>query len=1200
MNLFLSFLAFEIKFRLKSVSTYVYFFALGLVAFLSVSTEDWFSVVGPGRVMLNGPYATLRLDIELCLFGILLLAGVFGPAILRDFQQDTYQLLFTKPISKFAYLGGRWFGSFVVSIFIFGGIIFGEVLGSFAPWADHARILAVTPNLLGVYLQIFFDIPVLQIFFVGSLFFMVAALTRNMVIVYLQGVALFAVYLILLVSVVSTQSLDLFKPSLADPIGIVLIRGITRYWTVVEQNSLLPAWHGVFLYNRLIWTGVGAICLIATYTLFPMGAEALAGARASKKKRVEEVPEGPPRPRFHVALPATHQIFNSATTLRQFVSLTRLRMRNIFREVPFWGIAGIMVINVMSGAHFAGRLREANVWPVTALMVQTVEGSSLLFFYIVATMYAGELVWRERDTHFQQVHDALPIGEWIDWGSKFVALCAVELAMLAGVLLCGIVSQTLAGYYNFELAQYIKELFGVTFLSVATFCLFALFVQSLVTNKYLGHAIAVAAVLIPGFMITGDLLDRLYLFNTNTDYTYSDMNGYGHFLPGLFWSLTYWLFWSLLLASIGMAFSPRGTDTTWRHRFINARQRFPRLAPLSALFAVVIAGIGTWFFYNTHVLNQFRTPKDDRHLRAAYEKAYKRYQTFPQPKIISVDSAVSIYPERRSFDATGVFVLLNRTAGPIQDIHVTDSKESLYDASFDRPSTITLDDRKLRYRIYRLSKPLASGEQTKMRFHVGYQSHGFRNNGELPELAYNGTFFDQEYFPFIGYNRNVEIDNPVRRREEHLGPLQELAQRGDPYYTDVNLFSPDSDWLTYHAVVSTSGDQIALSPGYLRRKWQQEGRNYFEYSMGNTKTLDFYDFNSARYAVKSVPYEGVNIEVYYHPGHPYDVDDMIASSKAGLDYFQKNYGPFQFRQYRVLEYPRYRAFAQSFPNTIPFSEAIGFIGRVEKPEDIDMTYFVTAHELAHQWWAHQLIGAQVKGSNMMSESLAEYSALRVMEKKYGEANMRKFLRHELDGYLRGRTGEVRHEPPIVLVENEPYVWYQKGSLVFYALSDYIGEDKLNAALKSLLDKYRFAGPPYPDTRDLVSALRAATPADLQYLITDMFENITLYDNKVNTAEVTETPDHKFKVHMVVSAKKLRADGAGNETPLPLHDLIEVGVFSGTKDHEKPIHTEKRWFSQESTSIDFVVDQKPTRAGIDPYSKLIDRNPEDNTMDVEKK
>jgi ABC-2 type transport system permease protein len=96
---------------------------------------------------------------------------------------------------------------------------------------------------------------------------------------------------------------------------------------------------------------------------------------------------------------------------------------------------------------------------------------------------------------------------------------------------------------------------------------------------------------------------------------------------------------------------------------------------------------------------------------------------------------------------------------------------------------------------------------------------------------------------------------------------------------------------------------------------------------------------------------------------------------------------------------------------------------------------------------------------MMSESLAEYSALRVAQKKYGEAQMHKFLSHELDGYLRGRSNETRKEPPLGQVQREAYVWYQKGSLVLYALSDYIGEDKLNLALRNFLMQYRYANAP---------------------------------------------------------------------------------------------------------------------------------------------
>jgi hypothetical protein len=517
------------------------------------------------------------------------------------------------------------------------------------------------------------------------------------------------------------------------------------------------------------------------------------------------------------------------------------------------------------------------------------------------------------------------------------------------------------------------------------------------------------------------------------------------------------------------------------------------------------------------------------------------------------------------------------------------------------------------YTVYELATPLPPGDKLDINFNVGYTSRGFKDGNERPELAYSGTFFDSSYFPTIGYDNNIELDDPRRRREEHLPEQELLPHRGDPVGTVTNLFTPSSDWITYRTTVSTSDSdseghsQIAISPGYLTREWNENGRHYFSYDMGDVKTLDFYAFISARYNVKREMYEGaanpIAIEVYHIPAHAYDVDDMIAASKAGLAYYEKNFSPFQFRQYRILEFPRYRSFAQSFPNTVPFSEGIGFIGRLEKPTDIDFTYFVTAHELGHQWWAHQLIGGRVEGSNMLSETLAEYSALMVMKQKYGSDSMHRFLKHELDQYLRGRAGEIRRERPVVLVQNEPYVWYQKGGQVMYTLADYIGEDKLNLALHNFLMQYRYANAndsqsgPYPDTRQLVDALRTQTPPELQYYITDAFESIVLYDNKAVTATVTQTPDKRYKVTLTVQARKLKSDGSGNETPMALNDYIDIGVFTGKKDEEKPLYLKKEKITEANDVFEIVVDQMPTRAGIDPYNKLIDRIPDDNLIDI---
>ncbi len=1217
MTMFREFFTFELKFRFKSLSTYVYFAVWFAFSFLDIAAEN-FGPVGSsnGKVLLNGPYANIYNDIGISFFGIIVIAAIFGTSILRDFQRDTVQILFTKPISKVAYLGGRWAGSFVATVFAFSGLLFGEFFGTLAPWADHARI---APNHLSWYLQPFFSIVVFQIFFLGSLFFLVAALSRKIFIVYLQGAAIFVLYLIGIAIFSATRSLEHFWSAILDPVGFLYHDAITRYWTVVERNTLLYSWsvhsaNGVFLYNRLLWGSIGLLSLIALWRFFPMSVEALT-ARSSGKRaalaREQDLAEVAPRRSLVAAkLPTARQVFGSATTLRQLASLTRLRVSNIVHEVPFWGLAILMAGIAINNGHYAGRVAEQNVWPVTYLMLQSVEGGAILFLYIVAALYAAELIWRERDTHFDGIHDALPISETTDWFSKLFALCFVELVLLAITGLCGILMQTVAGYYNYELGQYAKELYVVTFPQVLTFALLSLFIQTVVSNKFIGYGIIIGIFVITPILFSFGWENTLYLFGNTPPYTYSDMNGYGHFVPGLFWSITYWLSISCVLAVISIALARRGADDAWPARFRLAAQRAPRLIPAAALFLLVAIGSGAWYFYNGHVLNEYLTAQDRRDISANYERDFKKYEHLAQPKIIAVDANIDIFPERRSFSGTGHFVLQNKTAQPISQVHITNSQQSVSHVRFDRPFRVIYTSPRALYTIYQLDTPLAPGDKLDLTFNVGYTSRGFKDGNERAELAYSGTFFDSSYFPTIGYDVSVELDDPRRRREEKLPEQELLPHRGDPAGSVTSIFTPQSDWISYRTTVSTSDDQIALSPGYLTRNWHANGRHYFSYDMGDVKTLDFFAYVSARYDVKREMYQGVtnpiSIEVYHTPAHVYDVDDMIAASKAGLAYYEKNFSPFQFRQYRILEYPRYRTFAQSFPNTVPFSEAIGFIGRVEKQTDIDFAYFVTAHELGHQWWAHQLIGGRVEGSNMMSETLAEYSALMVMQQKYGRDNMHRFLKHELDRYLRGRAGETRRERPVVLVQNEPYVWYQKGGQVMYTLTDYIGEDKVNLALHNFLMQYRYANAndsqsgPYPDTRQLVEALRAQTPAELQYYITDAFENIVLYDNKVVSATVTPTADHKYKVTLSVQARKMRSDGSGNESAMPLHDLIDIGVFSGKKDEEKPLYLQKVWLTEPTRTFEIVVGQPPTRAGIDPYNKLIDRNSDDNMMDVSKR
>jgi ABC-2 type transport system permease protein len=376
MRQFLEFFLFELKIRFKSISTYVYFVIWLVFSFLCVSSENFGGIAsGNGKVFVNGPWANSSNDISASFFGIIIVAAIFGTSILRDFQRDTTQILFTKPISKFAYLGGRWLGSFVVTVFVFFALVPGEMLGTLAPWADHTRI---APAPLSWYLQPFFSIIVVQIFFLGSLFFLVGALSRRVFVVYLQGAAVLALYLFYAGAFISTRSLNRFWPSIFDPVGLLLSDGISRYWTVVDKNTLLFSWsphvaQGLFLYNRLLWCGFGVLTLAALWAFFPMSLEALTARASSRRARLAAEQDDeirPVRTLVTTRAPLVQQIFGPATTWAQYWSLTRLRMRNIVRDIPFWVLLILMAGLSCSNGRYAGKFEGENVWPVTYLMLR--------------------------------------------------------------------------------------------------------------------------------------------------------------------------------------------------------------------------------------------------------------------------------------------------------------------------------------------------------------------------------------------------------------------------------------------------------------------------------------------------------------------------------------------------------------------------------------------------------------------------------------------------------------------------------------------------------------------------------------------------------------------------------------------------------------------------------------------------------------
>ncbi|MBV8465972.1 MAG: hypothetical protein JO218_08505, partial [Burkholderiales bacterium] len=702
---------------------------------------------------------------------------------------------------------------------------------------------------------------------------------------------------------------------------------------------------------------------------------------------------------------------------------------------------------------------------------------------------------------------------------------------------------------------------------------------------------------------------NLYTFAGMPDAPYSDMNGYGHFLPGRLWFAFYWLLFCIAALIKAQAFWVRGIAPSWGARVQGAVRQLRGPSGIAlAGFGLAWIGCGAWIYYNTNVLNDY-VPSDvamDR--QANYEKQFRKYKGLPQPRITDIRANVDIYPERRAVDLSGHYRLVNKTGAPIDTLYV--QMDPQYPAILSNlPAYKTeLADKDSGFHILKLVQPLAAGAAIDMDFKVEVRNPGFTNTsgvsgfgGNALNVNYNGTFFNnQNYFPHLGYQSNAELPDRNERRKRGLGEPMRMAKLEDERARSNNDISNDADWISYETTVSTSADQTAVAPGYLQESWEKGGRRYFHYKM-DRPMLSFFSYLSADWQIKKSEWHGLPIQVYYDAKHGYNVDRMIEATQKALDYYTANFGPYQHKQVRILEFPRYASFAQSFANTIPFSEDIGFIADLRNKDDIDYVYYVTAHEVAHQWWGHQVIGADVQGGSMLMESMAQYSAMMVMEKTYGREHMRRFLRFELDGYLRGRGGERIEEQPLYRVESQDYIHYRKGALVFYRLRDEIGEAPLNRALKRFVQDKAYQNAPYTTSKEMLDYIRAETPADKQQLVTDLFEKIVFYDNRVVEANAVKRKDGKWDVTMKLHLRKYETDGQGKESSRSYDEPVEIGVFAkaadGKEDHEKVLMLDKRKLTGEEPTVTVTVAEEPYEVGVDPFNILIDRVPSDNRKTV---
>jgi ABC-type transport system involved in multi-copper enzyme maturation permease subunit len=1124
------------------------------------------------------------------MFGMLVTAAFFGEAAVRDVEVEMDGLLFTAPVGRSEFLGGRFLGSLVVNALVIVAIPLGILV---ATWIASTGAEEVGPIRLAAHIEPYFTLQLPNLVLVGAVLFTIGMFARQTLPVYLGAIAFFIGYVVLLNHVNRIDSPTL--ATLVDPLGAATLMELTQYWTEAERNTRLVGLPAALAWNRALWLAVAAAVLALLFGTFRF-AHAEEGGRRRWRRTV--APALTSERSWPVTIPRAQGYFGAGSAIRQTLAVARNELAGAVASRWFFVVLAACVgLILLWGWNVGETVFDTSTWPVTLLIVEEVLSSrSGPLLPVLIALYAGELVWKERAAGTGPIVDATPVPEGAMLAGRFLALVALIVAFQVATMIGGLLIQALQGYTNFELGLYLRVVFGMKLLDYAILAALAMTIHVVVNHKYLGHILVLVGILAPPLLrLAGLVRDNLLLYGRDPGWLYSDMNGFGPFAAPFVWFKLYWVGWAMLLLVGAVLFWVRGHEGGMRRRLRQARERFAgRVTAAAGLAIVPILAFGGFIFYNTHVLNSTAGEREAR--QAEYEKRYRRYADVVQPTIESAQLRVEIYPDESAVDLRGSYGLVNQTDVAIDSVHVfLDPDVEARSLSLDRAAETVLMDEEVGYRIYDLERALEPGDSLRLAFDVGFRQRGFPNSDIPTEVVANGTSFNRTRMPIIGYQPLFELSDDEARQRFGLTTRPPTPGPEDVAAAKQRWSIHDSDLVRVDAIIGTAVDQIAVTPGVLRRSWAENGRRYFHY-VTETPIAFGGSVASAKYDVLEDRWNDVALRIFHHPAHTVNLERMVRGMKAALDYLTGQFGPYPYSDLRIVEIPRYGGFGSAHPHTIAFTEDV-FFSRVREGQ-VDQPFYGTAHEVAHTWWGGLVRGAGVRGAGFLSESLANYSAMMVTEKTYGPEAARRVYEFQMERYFLGRA-EFSREVPVLQVEDQPYIAYRRGAIALYTLRDLLGEEAVNGALRRYFEKYRDAGPPYPTSLDLYDELRAVTPDSLDGLLEDLFATVTLWDVRTEEAIIEPAGSGEYQVTLTVGAKKVRADSVGNETDVPMDEWIEIGVFAAGEGDAlgDPLYLERHRIRRGEQTIRITVPREPARAGIDPYRKLIDRQRDDNVLAV---
>jgi hypothetical protein len=884
-----------------------------------------------------------------------------------------------------------------------------------------------------------------------------------------------------------------------------------------------------------------------------------------------------------------------------FKSQLKIELTGVFKSLSFMAILLVWIVLVVIQIYSwidEGGVYNDSFYPTTDLMIYLIGMLTSPLPYlgiILIILYSSELIWREHNLKFNGIIGGTPATNSIFFLAKGIAVFLLPIVLVIVSILIAIILQISKGYYNFEMDQYIT-MFYFQGIPLFFYTILALFIQSLCSNKYVGMFITAIVIFVFGTPLLSQLglIHPLFQIGFFPRTHYTNMTGYSSSIKQFYHFSMYWTALGLILALFTFKLWQRGTTYQFSFKIKQLFLNWKKWQRLSLIvFTLLFISFGAVIYYNTNVVNDYKTAKEHLDYREIYERKFKQYASLERLYPVAIKTEVDLFPNERSYLVKADYLLKNKGSNPVHKVLIT---EKIPMSSIHLENAVLIEhDSVFGTYLFQFKNAIQPEQEVAFKYTLKKKYTGYQKN---KIILPNGSYVTHRDFdPFLGYRPSLEINDSIEREKRSL-PKTEVEQ-----VTDSHLKMNHASYgkVTYESIVSTQKNETAISSGDLLKKWTKNDRNYYHFK-SNEKIIPSIAYFSANYKIKTENYKGIEVEQYYNVEHQFNIDAIQISIKKTLDYCIENFGEYPFDHIRIAEIPSHWSFGGvAHPGVISMVENKLYLSDVSKIKGFNIVAKRTIHEVSHQWWGHILTPKIVEGGAIFTEGFAKYTEAIIMEKMYGKQALYQLSKSANARYFRGRSYTTAQEPPLYLENEQGYLAYGKSYTVMLALRDLIGEQKLNTVLRNLSNAHRYKEEFNITSLDFLEALYAVTSNEHHVLIDDWFKRIIRYDLSVKEKSYAQLSDGTYEITLKIDAKRFEMKSTGEEIAITINEPINIGVFtkhpSVLSSDTSVLYLKPHQINKETMEVKIRVNELPKYIAIDPFGTRSDQNLTDNVNEL---